>query len=549
MCRPGEDAAAVAAAIEGGSVVDGYEMLAAETAELSYAELRKRERPFVLPLDPDDPEPVERAAYDAAYKGVTDVLTLYLWRKPAFYLTRWAAQAGTRRPISSPWSARCCACSPSSCSGAAIIGSASCPASSSWCSTRSTGSSPAAPAPRRNGANVFDHGIDLIHPPFWWWAWEHGLAAYGRPLDAGLRDHGAVGDHRRLCRAAHDRGHFHASRFGGMHIHVWRPIDSRFRLITARRNPNMVILVPRCSSGGPIRGWCWSPGGRSISLIFHAVRLAQASEQAARGARSSPGSRVTLDGLPARRLAARAAIRSPSSSMTDLKALIPVAGEPMVLRPLRALLASPEDRRHHRAGAGPGAICRRPARRPAHPRPATRAERSPQTMLELLAAHAGGIGRCWSRPPTMRCSTRRRSTNSAAQAEGADLAIGVVERGSAAARACRNTQRTWIGFRGGAYSGANLFAFGSPKVAAGDRAVAVGRAGSQERLAAHVARSAPRSCSARCCGCAPRRSAAAIGPQARPRDRGSRLTNPLAGVDVDKPADHMLVEAIIAGRA
>ena len=30
--------------------------------------------------------------------------------------------------------------------------------------------------------NIFDHGIDLVHPPFWWWAWEHGLAAYGRPL-------------------------------------------------------------------------------------------------------------------------------------------------------------------------------------------------------------------------------------------------------------------------------------------------------------------------------------------------------------------------------
>ena len=28
----------------------------------------------------------------------------------------------------------------------------------------------------------------------------------------------------------------------GMHIHVWRPVDSKFRLITARRNPNMVIL-------------------------------------------------------------------------------------------------------------------------------------------------------------------------------------------------------------------------------------------------------------------------------------------------------------------
>src|SRR3954467_8641116 len=90
----GEDQAPVVAALERGKTVNGYEVLAAETAELNYAELRKRDRPFVLPLDPNDPEPVETAAYDASYKGVTDLLTLYLWRKPAFYLTRWAAQAG-----------------------------------------------------------------------------------------------------------------------------------------------------------------------------------------------------------------------------------------------------------------------------------------------------------------------------------------------------------------------------------------------------------------------------------------------------------------------
>ena len=40
-------------------------------------------------------------------------------------------------------------------------------------------------------------------------------------------------------------------RFGKMHIHVWRPIDSKFRLITARRNPNMVILVVALLFGRP----------------------------------------------------------------------------------------------------------------------------------------------------------------------------------------------------------------------------------------------------------------------------------------------------------
>ena len=51
-------------------------------------------------------------------------------------------------------------------------------------------------------------------------------------------------------------------------------------------------------------------------------------------------------------------------------------------------------------------------------------------------------------------------------------------------------QRTWLKFRGGAYSGANLFLLGGPRSADGDRAVAFERAGSQEGLAAAVQRSA-----------------------------------------------------------
>jgi hypothetical protein len=91
---PPEDGEAAFDAIAAGQVPEGYERIAAESAELNYAALRKRGRPFVLPLDAADPEPVERAAYDGAYKGVTDLLTLYLWRRPAFYLTRWAARGG-----------------------------------------------------------------------------------------------------------------------------------------------------------------------------------------------------------------------------------------------------------------------------------------------------------------------------------------------------------------------------------------------------------------------------------------------------------------------
>src|SRR4051794_29775332 len=237
----GEDAATVMTAIEAGRNWGGCERLDSDTAQLNYSELRKRERPFVLPLDPNDPEPVERAAYDAAYKGVTDLLTLYLWRRPAFYLTRWAARAGMSPNL------------------VTLVGGILCLLAlylfwrgEYWWGTLSgfifmvldtvDGKLARVTGASSKWGEVFDHGIDLIHPPFWWWAWEHGLAAYGRalePLVVTMVLWAIIGGYiaQRIIEG------LFIKRFNGMHIHVWKRIDSRFRLITARRNPNMVILV------------------------------------------------------------------------------------------------------------------------------------------------------------------------------------------------------------------------------------------------------------------------------------------------------------------
>jgi phosphatidylglycerophosphate synthase len=276
-----EDAEKIANALNSGAPIDGYEVLDAETAELSYGELRKRERPFVLPLDPANPEPVERAAYDAAYKGVTDALTLYLWRKPAFYLTRWAARAGL---------------SPNS---VTLVGGILC-VFAFWLFWRGEywwgvlsgftfmvldtvdGKLARCTGASSKWGEVFDHGIDLIHPPFWYWAWLHGLAAYGRPIEplyATMVLWAIIGGYvaQRLIEG------IFIKRFAGMHIHVWRPIDSQFRLITARRNPNIVILVAALLFRRPDIGLELVALWTLLSLIFHAVRLAQASDQAARG--------------------------------------------------------------------------------------------------------------------------------------------------------------------------------------------------------------------------------------------------------------------------
>ena len=260
---------------------NGYEALPAETTELNNVQLRKRERPFVLPLDPADPEPVERAAYDAAYKGVTDALTLYLWRKPAFYLTRWAAQAGlTPNMITAVGAVFCLLAFVLFWRGQYWAGIASgfvfmVLDTVDGKLARCTGAS-------SKWGNVFDHGIDLVHPPFWWWAWAHGLAAYGRPLEpvwTTMLLWAIVGGY--VAQRAIEG--IWIKRFDGMEIHVWRRIDSKFRLITARRNPNMAILTASMLFGRPDTGLELVALWTVASLIFHAVRLAQATEQAARG--------------------------------------------------------------------------------------------------------------------------------------------------------------------------------------------------------------------------------------------------------------------------
>jgi len=123
--------------------------------------------------------------------------------------------------------------------------------------------------------NIFDHGLDLVHPPFWWWAWAEGLEAYGRPFERvyELLIVGAIVFGYVAQRAI--EGIF--VRRYGMHIHVWRRIDSRFRLITARRNPNMVILFASLLIARPDLGIQLVALWTMLSLIFHAVRLAQAN--------------------------------------------------------------------------------------------------------------------------------------------------------------------------------------------------------------------------------------------------------------------------------
>jgi phosphatidylglycerophosphate synthase len=274
------NAATAIAAIRFGQPLPGFTPIDADRAELSYRELRKRDRPFVLLLDEGSAGAVERAAYDASYKGVTDALTLHLWRRPAFHVTRWAARAGLAPNHITLVGALLCLATfllwlgghlwAGMATGFAFMVLDTVDGKLARCTGQSS-----------KWGNIFDHGIDLIHPPFWWWAWAEGLAKVGQPLER-VYELAVVGAIVAGYIAQRIIEGIFLARYR-MDIHVWRPVDSRFRLVTARRNPNMAILLVALVFGRPALGLELVALWTLLSLVFHAVRLAQANARADRG--------------------------------------------------------------------------------------------------------------------------------------------------------------------------------------------------------------------------------------------------------------------------
>jgi len=251
-----------------------------ETASVENHQLRKRERPFMERLEPATAPALERASYQGAYKGVTDILTKYLWPEWAFHLTRLAARWGlSPNQVTAISLVFCIAATAAFWTGLYWLGLAL--ALVMMVLDTVDGKLARCTITSSKWGNIFDHGIDLVHPPFWWWAWGAGLATYGRPLsDAAFWG----------CMAAILGGYvvqrlIEGAFIGlfGIHIHVWRRFDSRFRLVTARRNPNMPILLAFLAVGRPDWGLIAVAAWTVISLLVHLVQLLQALAARARG--------------------------------------------------------------------------------------------------------------------------------------------------------------------------------------------------------------------------------------------------------------------------
>ena len=115
--------------------------------------------------------------------------------------------------------------------------------------------------------NVLDHGLDIVHPPFWYFAWAWGLG--GRSMDDPLYASAVwlivfyLGD-RIVLGVAKARL--------GFALHAATRLDGRVRSFIARRNITMTIMALALLIGAGPAGLYLVTAWQGLTFAWHGVR-------------------------------------------------------------------------------------------------------------------------------------------------------------------------------------------------------------------------------------------------------------------------------------
>ena len=305
---PADRATAAAQAIVEQSSSD-FGVLGVEDLASFDGFLRKVEPPLLAKVDSTSAPRLESVLYGNAYKGITDLVTKWWWPRPARVVVGWCAHAGISPNAVTLFGA---ALMLASCwlfyEGYYLLGLLG-----GWVMTfldTVDGKLARVTIQSSKLGHVLDHGMDIIHPPFWYVFWGLSLPAVNAGFEPwlGLSINGwcvlVVGGYiaGRLLEGA-----FHA--LGDCSMFAWQPFDAYTRLITARRNPCMILLTLSVFVGRPDGGFYAIVLWTLFSSLVMVVRLGQAAVDRAKNgpvqswladpeaaAREHPGAYATFSG-------------------------------------------------------------------------------------------------------------------------------------------------------------------------------------------------------------------------------------------------------------
>ncbi len=226
--------------------------------------LRKTEPPYALNIHETPIAQIQKRQYNSSYKGITDFVTKWFWPLPAFYATRLcAALRLTPNMVTTVSLILTFLAIYYFAKGDWVMGFVT-----GWLMTfldTVDGKLARTTMTYSKWGNLYDHGIDAIHPPFWYIAWFVGLGSnliwpqfWTDPMSLAMVAIiiGYLLD--RLFEGIFMRKY-------GFHIHVWKKFNSMLRFFIARRNPNMFIFMIG------IALTAWYPNSGKIAFITIAV--------------------------------------------------------------------------------------------------------------------------------------------------------------------------------------------------------------------------------------------------------------------------------------
>lgn len=279
-CVPAQEAALVLGFLNGEidrEQLPPLSLATPQTLTTTYLKaLRKIDPPYLLPITRGNRRQLENRLFSGSYKGVTDLVTKWLWPVPAQWVTGICARKGiTPNQVTSVSLIMVIIAGISFYQGFFAFGLVA-----AWLMTfldTVDGKLARVTVNSSQFGNLFDHSIDLISPPFWYLAWGMGLTSWQPGLPLALKT--AIW----IIFCAYIAGRLVEGTFTRAlepsGIFCWQPIDSWFRLVTGRRNPNLILLNIGLCAGRPDLGLVAVTLWTLVSSLFLVLRLGMAVRQ------------------------------------------------------------------------------------------------------------------------------------------------------------------------------------------------------------------------------------------------------------------------------
>lgn len=246
-----EDAKGFFASEGEGDLPSGLDSISTDDLNAFDDRLRRSDPPLLELVTAERKQALESQLYGNSYKGITDLVTKWAWPRPARHGVKLCAALGISPNMVTSFGfllviAACYLFLHGYYAAGLLCG---------WIMTfldTVDGKLARVTVQSSPFGHFFDHGIDLVHPPFWYYFWGMSLVNFGPVFGFSVSEliNWIIGGY---IAGRIVEGLFQL--LGSCGVFTWRPFDAWVRLFTARRNPCLIILSVSVLLGLPEWGF------------------------------------------------------------------------------------------------------------------------------------------------------------------------------------------------------------------------------------------------------------------------------------------------------